>query len=316
MSRFVVRRLISTVVVLFAISVLTFLIFEAIPNGDPAQRLAGRTSTPETVAAIRHTWGFDRPIYDQYLLAMKNIFTGKVVSYTQQVNVDDQIAQGLPATLSLAIGAGVIWLVLGVLLGLVGAARAGGFVDRGLTAVAMVGVSTPVFLLGALLLYVLAYKLSLFPNGGYVPLTSDPVQWLYHMILPWCALSALFIGLYSRVLRSSVLDTINEDYVRTARAKGIAERRVLVRHVLRNSLIPIVALWGLDFAAVVGGGAILTESVFNLHGVGQYAAQSIGQLDVPPVLVIVMFGSFFVVLLSAVTDVLIALLDPRIKLAA
>jgi peptide/nickel transport system permease protein len=179
----------------------------------------------------------------------------------------------------------------------------------------MIGVSTPVFLLGALLLYALAYKLSLFPNGGYVPLTSDPVQWLYHMILPWTALSALYIGLYSRVLRSNVLDTINADYVRTARAKGISERRVLVRHVLRNSLIPIVALWGLDFAAVVGGGAILTESVFNLHGVGQYAAQSIGQLDVPPVLVIVMFGSFFVVLLSAVTDILIALLDPRITLA-
>ena len=135
------------------------------------------------------------------------------------------------------------------------------------------------------------------------------------MILPWTALSALFIGIYSRVLRSTMLDTINEDYVRTARAKGLSERRVLFRHVLRNSLIPIVAIWGLDFAAVIGGGAILTESVFNLHGVGQYAAQSIGQLDVPPVLVIVMFGSFFVVLLSAVTDILIALLDPRIALA-
>jgi peptide/nickel transport system permease protein len=315
MARFVVRRLISTVVVLFAISVLTFLIFEAIPNGDPAQRLAGRTSTPETIAAIRHTWGFDRPIYDQYLLTMKNVFTGKVISYTQQVNVESQIAKGIPATLSLAIGAGIIWLAMGVVLGVISAARAGGFTDRALTGVAMIGVSMPVFLLGALLLYGLAYKLSLFPNGGYVGLTTDPAQWLYHMILPWLALSALFIGLYSRVLRSNILDTINEDYVRTARAKGISETRVLIRHVLRNSLIPIVALWGLDFAAVIGGGAILTESVFNLHGVGQYAAQSIGQLDVPPVLVIVMFGSFFVVVMSAVTDVLIALLDPRIKLA-
>jgi peptide/nickel transport system permease protein len=315
MARFTVRRLISTVVVLLAISVLTFLIFEAIPNGDPAQRLAGRTSTPETIAAIRHTWGFDRPIYDQYLLTMKNVFTGKVISYTQQVNVESQIAKGIPATLSLAIGAGIIWLAMGVVLGVISAARAGGFTDRALTGVAMIGVSMPVFLLGALLLYGLAYKLSLFPNGGYVGLTTDPAQWLYHMILPWLALSALFIGLYSRVLRSNILDTINADYVRTARAKGISETRVLIRHVLRNSLIPIVALWGLDFAAVIGGGAILTESVFNLHGVGQYAAQSIGQLDVPPVLVIVMFGSFFVVVMSAVTDVLIALLDPRIKLA-
>jgi peptide/nickel transport system permease protein len=315
MGRFLARRLISMVLVLFAISVLTFLIFQAIPNGDPAQRLAGRTSTPETVAAIRQTWGFDRPIYDQYALTMKNVFTGNVISYTQQVNVEQQISQGLPATLSLAIGAGVIWLLLGIVLGVTSAAKAGGLVDRGLTVLGLVGVSTPVFLLGALMLYVLAYKLGLFPNGGYVPLTSDPVQWLYHMILPWSALSALYIGFYSRVLRSNLLDTRNEDFVRTARAKGISGRRVLVHHVLRNSLIPIVSLWGLDFAAVIGGGAILTESVFNLHGVGQYAAQSIGQLDVPPVLVIVMFGSFFVVLLSTVTDILVAVLDPRIRLA-
>jgi peptide/nickel transport system permease protein len=314
MGRFVIRRVISMALVLIAISVLTFLIFQAIPNGDPAQRLAGRTATPETIAAVRRTWGFDRPIYDQYLLTMRNIFTGKVVSYTQQVGVDQQIAQDLPATLSLAIGAGVLWLVAGIVLGLVSAVHAGGLVDRGLTVLALVGVSTPVFLIGAVLLYVLAYKLNLFPNGGYVGLTSDPLQWLYHLFLPWTALSVLFVGFYSRVLRSSVLDLMNEDFVRTARAKGIGERRVLVRHVLRNSVIPIVSLWGLDFAAVIGGGAILTESVFNLQGVGQYAAQSIGQLDVPPILVIVMFGSFFVVLMSAITDVLFALLDPRIRL--
>jgi peptide/nickel transport system permease protein len=314
MARFAIRRLVAMVIVLFAISVLTFLIFQAIPNGDPAQRLAGRTATPETVAAIRRTWGFDKPIYDQYLLTMRNILTGKVISYSQQVNVDHQIVQDLPPTRSLAIGAGIIWLALGVLFGLLSAIRAGHLVDRGLTVVSFVGVSTPVFLLGAVMLYVLAYKTSLFPNGGYVPLGSDPLQWLYHMILPWAALSVLFIGIYSRVLRSSVLDVLNEDYVRTARAKGLGRRRVLLHHVLRNSLIPVVALWGLDFAAVIGGGAILTESVFNLQGVGQYAAQSIGALDVPPVLVIVMFGSFFVVVLSAVTDVMFAVLDPRIRL--
>jgi peptide/nickel transport system permease protein len=315
MGRFIVRRCISMVLVLFAISVLTFLIFQAIPNGDPAQRLAGRTSTPETVAAIRRTWGFDKPIYDQYVLTMKNVVTGKVISYTQQVDVEHQIAADLPPTISLAVGAGIIWLVLGVVLGLVSASRAGGLLDRGLTAVALVGVSTPVFLIGAVLLYVLAYKLGLFPNGGYVGLTTDPLGWFDHMLLPWAALSALFIGFYSRVLRSNVLDTMNEDYVRTARAKGISGRRVLIKHILRSSIIPIVALWGLDFAATIGGGAILTESVFNLHGVGQYAAQSIGALDVPPVLVIVMFGAFFVVFLSAVTDIMFALLDPRIRLS-
>ena len=315
MVRFVLRRIASMVVVLFAISVLTFLIFQAIPNGDPAQRLAGRTSTPETVDAIRRTWGFDKPIYDQYLLTMKHVLAGDVISYTQQVNVGQEILQDLPPTLSLAIGAGVIWLAFGVALGLLTAARAGGLLDRGLTVLALVGVSTPVFLLGAVLLYALAYKLPLFPNGGYVGLTTDPLQWLWHMILPWTALSALFIGFYSRVLRANVLDTLSEDFVRTARAKGLGERRVLVRHALRASIIPIVSLWGLDFAATVGGGAILTESVFNLHGVGQYAAQSIGQLDVPPVLVIVMFGSFFVVLMSALTDIAFALIDPRIRIS-
>jgi peptide/nickel transport system permease protein len=315
MVRFVLRRIASMVVVLFAISVLTFLIFQAIPNGDPAQRLAGRASTPETVEAIQRTWGFDKPIYDQYLLTMKHVFTGDVISYTQQVNVEQEILQDLPPTLSLAVGAGIIWLGLGVALGLLTAARAGGLLDRGLTGLALVGVSTPVFLLGAVLLYVLAYKLALFPNGGYVGLTTDPLQWLWHMMLPWTALSALFIGFYSRVLRANVLDTLSEDFVRTARAKGLSERRILVRHVLRSSIIPIISLWGLDFAATIGGGAILTESVFNLHGVGQYAAQSIGQLDVPPVLVIVMFGSFFVVLMSALSDIAFALIDPRIRIS-
>jgi peptide/nickel transport system permease protein len=146
-------------------------------------------------------------------------------------------------------------------------------------------------------------------------LTKNPAQWLNHMILPWSALSILFIGFYSRVLRSNILDTINEDYVRTARAKGISERRVIVRHVVRNSLIPIISLWGLDFAAIIGGGAIITEKAFNLPGVGAFAANSIGALDVPPVLVITMFGAFFVVLLSAVVDILYAVLDPRIRLS-
>ena len=142
----------------------------------------------------------------------------------------------------------------------------------------------PVFWIGALMNYYLGYKLGWFPNGGYVEFTEDPVDWAYHLILPWTALAILFIGFYSRVLRSNVLDTINEDYVRTARAKGLAERQIMIRHVLRNSMIPIVTLWGLDFGAVVGGGAILTETVFDLQGVGQYAAEAVGQLDVPPVL--------------------------------
>src|SRR5689334_14704301 len=298
MLRFIVRRLFSLVGVLIAISILTFLIFQAIPNGDPALRLAGRLATPQTVNDVRHQWGFDKPVYVQYVKTMDKIFTGRVISYTQQVNVMSEIKRDLPATLSLAIGAGVIWLSLGIVFGVVSALTAGRFFDRALTALALVGVSTPVFFIGAMMLYYLGYKWNLFPLGGYVPLTKNPWQWFTHLLMPWFALSVLFIGVYSRVLRASILDTMGEDYIRAARAKGISRRRVLVRHVLRNSLIPVISLFGLDFAAVIGGGAILTESVFQLHGVGQYAADSIQRQDLPPVLVIAMLTAFTVVILG------------------
>jgi peptide/nickel transport system permease protein len=314
MGRFIVRRLIAAVAVLFVISVLTFLIFQAIPNGDPAIRIAGRTANAQTIAQVRHQWGFDQPIYVQYVKTMGKIFSGTVVSYSQGFNVLDEIKRGLPATLSLAIGAGIIWLSLGVLLGTITAVKAGRFSDTALTVLAFFGVSAPPFFLGALVVYFIGYKANIIPLGGYVALTSNPWQWFTHLIAPWLVLSVLFIGIYSRVLRSTILDTMHEDYVRTARAKGLSERQVLLRHVLRNSLIPVISLWGLDFAQVIGGGAILTESVFNLHGVGQLAADSIGRLDVPVVLVITMLTAFFVVLLGTVVDIAYAYLDPRIRL--
>jgi peptide/nickel transport system permease protein len=312
MRRFIVRRVVSMIAVLFAISVLTFLIFQSIPH--PELALAGRTASPTQLAHIRHQWGFDRPIYERYVTIMKLIFTGNVISYDQQLNVEDQIVQFLPVTISLAIGAGIIWLATGILFGVLSAWRAGRWLDRALTVLALIGVSMPVFFLGAVLAYYLGDKAQILPAGDYVKLTSNPWEWLRHLILPWFALSVLFVGVYSRVLRSTILDTVNDDYVRTARAKGLSERQVMVRHVLRNSLIPIVSLWGLDFASVIGGGAILTETVFNLHGVGQYAEQSITALDIPPVLVITMFGAFAVVVISALVDVMYAALDPRIRL--
>ena len=312
MGRFIVRRTASLIGVLIAISILTFLIFQAIPN--PAARLAGRFPTPATLAHINQQWGFDRPIYVQYVKMMKLIFTGQVISYTQQLNVVHQIWVYLPVTLSLAIGAGIIWLSTGILFGLLSAWRAGRWLDRGLTVLSMIGVSMPVFFLGAVMSYYIGFKLGWLPASGYVPFTTSPWQWFTHMIMPWLALSVLFIGVYSRVLRSTILDTVNDDYVRTAKAKGLSERQVMTRHVLRNSMIPIITLFGLDFAAVIGGGAILTETVFNLHGVGQYAAQSVEALDIPPVLVITMFGAFAVVLIGAVVDVIYAMLDPRIRL--
>jgi peptide/nickel transport system permease protein len=313
-ARFIVRRLLSMIAVLFAISVLTFLIFNVIPAGDPAVRMAGKSATPTTINAIRRDWGFNKPVYTQYVNTMGKIFSGDLVSYINQRNVVDEIKKDAPRTFALALGAAIMWMAFSIMLGLYTAVRAGQFSDRFLTVLALIGISMPVYWIGALMNYYLGFKLKLFPNGGYVPLNKDPVDWLYHLILPWTALSLLFIGIYSRVLRSNVLDTMNDDYVRTARAKGLSERQVLIRHVLRNSLIPIVTLWGLDFGAVLGGGAILTEVVFDIQGVGQYAAESVNQLDVPPVLVVTMFGAFFIVLLSTIVDIVYAALDPRIRL--
>jgi peptide/nickel transport system permease protein len=314
MARFIVRRLLAMIAVLFAISILTFAIFNVIPAGDPAVRMAGKSATPTTINAIRKQWGFDKPVYVQYVKTMGKVFSGDLVSYITQRNVYDEIKKDIPRTFSLAIGAAIIWMVFSVALGLYTAMRAGRFSDRFLTVLALVGISMPVFWIGALMNYYLGFKAGVFPNGGYVPLTEDPVQWAYHLIMPWTALSLLFIGIYSRVLRSNVLDTMNDDYVRTARAKGLSERQVMLHHVLRNSLIPIVTLWGLDFGAVLGGGAILTEAVFDIQGVGQYAAESVNQLDVPPVLAVTMFGAFFIVFLNAIVDIMYAWLDPRIRL--
>jgi peptide/nickel transport system permease protein len=316
MARFVIRRIGSALLVMFATSVLTFLIFQAMPSGDPAYRLAGKLSTPAQVESIRKEWGFDKPIYVQYVKTMEKIFDGSVISYTQQLNVDQTVIHDLPATLSVTIGGAVIWLVVSILFGVLSAIRAGRYLDRLLTVLAFVGLSMPAFFLGDLALYYLGYKANLFPLGDYVPLTQNPGAWFDHLLLPWITLAILYIGIYSRILRSSLLDTLGEDYVRTARAKGISERRVLVRHALRNSLIPLISLFGLDFAGLLGGGTILIEEVFNINGVGKYVGDSIGRLDVPPILVVTIFAAFAVVALSAIVDILYAALDPRIRLSS
>ena len=302
-------------VVLFAVSVLTFLIFNVIPGGDPALRMAGRQPDPGQLERIRQEWGFDEPVYVQYVKTMEKTFTGDLISYSTQQDVIDELRSRVPRTFALAIGAAIMWMAFSIAIGLFTAVRAGRFSDRLLTILALIGISMPVFWIGALMNYYLGFKWGLFPNGGYVPFTEDPWEWFYHLLMPWTALSILFIGVYSRVLRSNVLDTMNEDFVRTARAKGLGERQVLLKHVLRNSLVPIVTLWGLDFGAVLGGATILTETVFDLQGVGQYAAESVDQLDVPPVLAITMFGAFFIVLFSTIVDILYAALDPRVRLS-
>ena len=314
MGRFIARRAVGMVFVLFAVSIVVFLIFNVIPNSDPAQRLAGKNATPVLVKSIEQEWGFDESLPVQYGEMMKKIFTGELISYDSRLNVADEIVAGIPCSFSLCIGAAVIWLFFGVLFGYLSAVRAGGWLDRGLTVLSVAGISLPVFLLATVFLYLFTYKLELFPASGYVGLTEDPIQWAYHLILPWFTLAILNIGFYSRVLRSNMLDSLREDYVRTARAKGLSERRVLIKHVLRNSLIPIVTLFGLDFGATIGGGAIITEVIFSLDGVGGYAAEAISNLDLPPIMGVTLFGAFFVVLFNAVADVLYAYLDPRIRL--
>jgi peptide/nickel transport system permease protein len=320
---FVIRRILGMVAVLFAVSFLVFFVFILVPGGDPASRIAGKNPTQQNIENIRKKWGFDKPFYVQYVRMMEKAGNGLVPgdhgpydvlrSFANQTDVAKEIKKGLPATFSLAIGAGIIWLFWGVVVGLIAAVTAGRWSDRLITTVALIGVSMPVFWLGIVARYFLAEKHQWFPDGGYVPLTDDPVQWFVHLVLPWTVLAVLFIGFYGRVLRSNILDGIHEDYVRTARAKGLGSRRVLFKHVLRNSLIPIVTLFGLDFAAVLGGGAILTETVFELRGVGWYAAQSVGDLDLPPIMGVTLYGAFFIVIFSTVVDLVYVWLDPRIR---
>jgi len=314
MARFLVRRALSAVALLLATSFLVFAFFELIPSYNPAREIAGRNANQTTVNEVARKFDFNKPFYVQYANTMKLIFTGQVIDYQYDLNVVDQFRQKFPVTLSLIIPAGIIWLTVAIVLGSISALRVGRLADRGLMVFAIVGVSVPIFLLAALLLYFFAYKLQWFPNTGYTHFGDSPTQWAYHLILPWISIAVLSIGFYSRVLRSNLLDMVNQDFVRTARAKGLSRRRVFVSHVLRNSLMPIVTMFGLDFALLLGGGALVTETVFNLPGIGQYEATSIGNLDVPPILVGAIFTAFFVVLFSALVDVLYAVLDPRIRL--
>jgi peptide/nickel transport system permease protein len=324
MVAFVIRRLIGVVAVLFGVSVLVYVVFILVPGGDPAERMAGKNPLPANIVNIRKKWGFDQPFYVQYAKMMQKAANGLLgkhgeydvlTSFQTRQNVVHEIERGIPATMSLCIGAEIIWLFFGVLVGFFSAVTAGRWSDRLITTFALIGVSMPVAWLAVVLRYFLSEKPKspIFPDGEYVPLSADPVQWAYHLLLPWFCLSVLFIGFYGRVLRSNMLDAMNEDYVRTAKAKGLTRRRVLLRHVLRNSLIPIISLFGLDFAAVLGGGAILTETVFDLKGVGWYAAQSVGDLDLPPIMGVTLYGSFFIVVFSALVDFVYAYLDPRIR---
>ena len=317
MLTFIVRRLLAAVLVMFVITVIVFVIFFKTPGVDPARAIAGRNPSAQVIQEIREQFGLDKPLPVQYGQMMKSIFISRdLVSYSNQgVKVVPEIAAATPATLSLVFGAAIIWIVMSILLRRLAVVFKRTMIDPLIMILALIGISMPVFWLGIIARYYLAEGgvTSFFPDGEYYPLTTDPLKWFSHLILPWFVLAVLFIGFYGRVLRGNILDTINEDYVRTARAKGLPPRRILLKHVLRTSLIPIVTLFGLDFASVLGGGAILTETVFDLHGVGQYAAQSINNFDLPPIMGVTMYGAFFIVAFSMMVDLFYAYLDPRIR---
>jgi peptide/nickel transport system permease protein len=322
MLGFVLRRTASAVLVLFAISLLVFLIFFATPGVDPAARIAGRNADQATLAQVRHSFGLDRPVPIRYALMMKHLFvTRDLESYVNRGSrVIPQILQAAPVTLSLVLGAAVIWLVLGVAMGTVAARLRGTAVDPLIMLLGLVGVSLPVYWLGEVVNLVTQSRLhdgvfSWVPPLGYVAFTDDPGQWALHLLFPWLTLAVLFAGIYARLLRSELIANLNEDYVRTARAKGISERRVLIRHALRCSLIPIVSLFGLDFGALVGGAALLTEVVFGLPGIGKLTFVALQNLDLPVIMGTVIYAAFFVVLANAVVDVMYARLDPRVRRA-
>ena len=313
MTRFLLRRLLGAVVVLFVLSLVTFLLFTWVPGGDPAVRMAGRTAAAQNIANIRADWGFDRSLPVQYASLMGRAFvSGDLVSYVNQTNVRDQILRRLPVTVSLAVGAAVLWMALGILLGTLSALYAARWPDRLLTFAAVLCIALPSFWVGIELRHLLGDEWRIVPAGGYVPISDGLGAWFSHLLLPWAVLALLFVGIYARVVRATVLDVLGADYVRTARAKGVPERKVLTRHVLRSSLTAVVTLFGLDFAGVLAGGTILVEAIFDLHGVGQYAADAVANLDLPPLIGVALYGGFTVVLLNTAVDLAYGWLDPRV----
>ena len=321
MSAFVVRRILGLIAVLFAITVLTFLIFFATPGVDPTRALAGRNPTPETVAAVKQQFGLDRSKPEQYALMMKRLFVSRdLVSYgNEAVKVVPAITAAAPVTFSLVIGAAVIWVVFSILTALLAVMLEGTVFDPLIMIFALIAVSMPVFWVGEVANLITQDRLhdtflfSWVPPLGYTPLTENPWQWFLHLVIPWITLSMFYVGFYARVLRASLLDVANEDFVRMARAKGLSERRLLIKHVLRVSMITFVSLFGLDFGVLVAGGALVTEVVFGLPGVGLLTYRSLAGLDLPMIMATVVYGAFFITIANALVDIVYARLDPRIR---
>jgi peptide/nickel transport system permease protein len=318
MTKYIIRRLLWVVVLLFLVSLLTFVIFYLLPSADPAQLRAGRQPNPALVAQIRHNLGLDKPWYTQYFHYMRRLVLHFDFGYSYQSNVSVKtlVFDRLPATVSLTIGAAVMWLVAGIAIGTISAVRRRSLFDRAAMGGALVAISAPVFWLGLLSLFLFAKdigKIHIFPGAGsYVPLSQDPIKWFTSLILPWLVLAASFAAIYARLLRANLIDVMSEDYIRTARAKGLPERRVVLRHGIRAAITPIVTAAGLDVGVLLGG-AILTETVFNIPGIGRLAYDSILNGDLPMIQGTVLLGAFFIVMANLIVDVLYAFIDPRVR---
>jgi peptide/nickel transport system permease protein len=282
-------------------------------------QFAGKNPTPEQIAEVRRQFGLDKPLWQQYGLFLKNIFTGDEYgwpglgfSFVTRSPVRDQLVDRLPVTVQLALGAAVVWLCIGIPIGIISAVKRRSLIDRSSMLFALFFVSAPVFWLGLMALWLFWYKLHISPGTGYVPITQDPVDWFAHMIMPWVVLALLYAAFYARMTRGNLIETMGQDYIRTARVKGLTERKVILKHGVRASLTPVVTLIGLDLGALLGG-AVITETVFNLQGIGQWAVNSVFQGDLPAVLAVTLVVALAVTLMNLIVDVVYAYLDPRVR---
>jgi peptide/nickel transport system permease protein len=318
MGRFVIRRLLWGVLLLIVVSGLLFLFFRFLPTADPAKLRAGRLQNPRIIAEIRHDLGLDKSTAAQFWLYMKNLFLHFNLGYSYYSNapVKELIVSRLAPTLSLVFGGAIVWFVAGVGVGVVSARRAGSRLDRAALGTALVLVSAPEYWLGLILLYLLASdigQLHVFPGAGsYVGLTSDPVKWFEFMILPWLVVAAGTAAIYARLVRGSMIETMAEDYIRTARAKGLSERRVVLRHGLRSAINPVVTVLGLDIGVLLGS-SVLVETVFSIPGIGRLNYTAITHADFPIVQGTVLLAALFIIVANIVVDIAYAFLDPRVR---
>ena len=320
MARYIIRRLMGMILLLIFVSAVTFVVFNVFPSTDPAALRAGRQPTPEVIERIRQDLGLDRPLIVQFGDYLWGIFAHQDFgrSYVSNVDVLDQIRQNLPATISLTIGGVVIWLFFGLSIGIISAVRHRTFLDRITIGLSLIAISAPVYWLGLVALYLFAPDFGVLPlpfvggQGSYVPFSDSPNKWFESLILPWFVLATTFAAVYARLLRGSLLDVLGEDYIRTARAKGLRERTVVLKHGVRSAITPVVTVLGLDIGILLGG-AILTESVFNIPGIGRLAYDAIVRGDLPIIQGTVLFGAFFIVIMNLIVDILYAFLDPRVR---